>query len=155
LDLGEEINLTEELLEIIRVVGTGFAPAHEDLFLTKDKVIIARLGGGRQYIIGGIVMGILIDEKDKEVRKISAEDILKADKNNYAIPYSEITKVELKKNHGIVSFQIQTKEKKRNWYALGIHEKDGAEDKDVIKLQLFDFEKRLRPILGGKLSITY
>ena len=36
-------------------------------------------------------------KKAEEFAEISAEEILKADKNNFAIPYSEILKVEMKK----------------------------------------------------------
>ena len=146
--------MSDELLGVIRVVGTGFVPAHEELFFIPDRVIVARTGGGRSYALGLFAVGLQVDAKHKELRTLPTESVLKADKNNYAILNSEIKKIEINKKHGILSLQIETKDKKRKWYALGVIEKEEETSKEVSKGQLSDYAKILKPIFGGKLSFT-
>jgi len=59
-------------------------------------------------------------ERTEEFTSVSAEEILNADKNNYAIPYSAILKVEMKKG-GFFSppnTSIITAEKKHSFKIL-------------------------------------
>ena len=83
-------------------------------------------------------------KKAEEYRESSMEDVLKADKNNYAIPDSDITKVELKKYVRGTKLNIKTSKKygKTKWYA-------GGAWKDVGE----KYENMLRPIFGDKLSV--
>ena len=59
-------------------------------------------------------------ERTEEFTSVSAEEILNADKNNYAIPYSAILKVEMKK--GVLfsppNIPIITAEKKHSFRIL-------------------------------------
>lgn len=97
-------------------------------------------------------------KKEKEYVELPAEDILKADKNNFDIPYSEITKVELSKKLGSIRINMESAPARYikdeeiegatywgKWHARGIPEKKKAE--------IEDYEDILRPVFGDKLSV--
>jgi hypothetical protein len=149
--------LSEELLGVIKA-ERGYPKVHEDLFFTPSKVIVARIGGGLAYLLMIVAplpvladMGNRIVNKDKELRKLNIESILKADKNNYVISDADITKIELKKKMRIITLQIETQTKKIKFYPVGIPENIAG--KEVVKHGLEEYESLLRPIFGDKLSM--
>jgi len=77
------------------------------LVFTSDRLIVAKLAGFLT-LLGGALGGIgglydrMASKKPEELAGMTIEDILKTDKDNYAIPYSEIVKVEMKKG-GFIS----------------------------------------------------
>ena len=102
------------------------------------------LGGAVGGVVGAVLDARKAKKKDEEQRELSLEDILKADKNNFAIPNSDITEVELKRYVRGTKIEIETSKKygKTKWYA------DGAW-KDVGEKH----ENMLRPIFGDRLSV--
>jgi hypothetical protein len=97
--------------------------------------------------VGGVV-GVILDareaKKKEEHRELSLEDILKADKNNYAISNSDITEVELKKLWRGTHIQIKTSKKygKTKWDVEGSWKDVGEK-----------YDNMLRPIFGDRLSV--
>ncbi|NIV67258.1 hypothetical protein GWN43_00120 [Candidatus Bathyarchaeota archaeon] len=63
-----------------------------------------------------------VEERSEEAKTVSVEEILKADKENFAIPYEEIQTVEMKKGGllSATSFSFHTEEKK---YTFNLKEK--------------------------------
>jgi len=72
------------------------------LVFTSDRIIVAKLAGFLA-ILGGAIGGIgglydrVVSKKPEELAGMTLEDILKEDKDNYALPYSEMVKVEMKR----------------------------------------------------------
>ena len=141
--------MSEEVLGVIGVMRPAFARTiYETLFFTPDRVIVARTSGGLGTLFGGIGAGIEAyrgAKKAEEMRKLSLESVLTADKHNYAISNSEITKVELRKKWTGIKINIETKDKTGKWTCTGIPEKK--------KVKLEDYENILRPVFGDKLSV--
>ena len=93
--------MSEEIIGIINkcITKTG---RHVDIFLTTNRIIVAKYGN---YLASTLAFGIVgsaisnrsAKKKSEELRKLSADSILNADDKNYDIPYSEITKVKMNK----------------------------------------------------------
>jgi hypothetical protein len=79
------------------------------LVFTTTRLIVARKGmletakvgyaggGALGGLIGGAIAGREEKKKLKEFKQLSPESILKSDKKNFDVPYSEITKAEVGK----------------------------------------------------------
>lgn len=105
--------MVERILGIITPAegkGKGSAwggPKKFALVFTSDRLVIVKLAGFLA-LLGGAIGGIggiydrMVTKKPEELLGMSIEDILKDDKDNYAIPYSEIVKVVMKKG-GFIS----------------------------------------------------
>jgi hypothetical protein len=85
------------------------------------------------------------EKKSEQYRKSSLEGVTKAHKNNYAIPNSEITAVELSKYFRNTKLNIKTHRHygKTEWYL-------GEQWKEVGETN----EKMLRPIFKDKLIVS-
>jgi len=145
---------------------------HEFLLFTPERVVVARKSTGLYpYPTAGVhanVSDLLVEF----LKTMKVEDVLRSDKRNFAIPLSEIKKVELtkwviprgffemevyprgatgsdvdklEKSHGWVELSIITSEKKYQWKDLEIPEKKPTE--------FGDCQNMLRPIFGDKLSV--
>ncbi len=80
------------------------------IFFTKEKVIVAKIGGQAGQIagaaLGGVTGSLIGRSRDKGASKkkgqkfleSTPQEILAAEAFNYAIPYTGIEKVELRKN---------------------------------------------------------
>lgn len=83
------------------------------------------------------------------LKTMDVGNILRSDKHNFAIPNSEITKVELKKSYidmdTWLDFSILTSKQRYKWNALNLPQKKDAE--------LRDYEGILRPIFGDRLAV--
>ena len=92
----------EEILEVIETFG------RKALCITPNSIIIARLRGvsfvGFLIVLYGLFGRLtsifekeMTDEKKEKLGKLSPEGILTADKKNFAIPYSDVTRLEMSK----------------------------------------------------------
>lgn len=90
--------MTEEILGIIEI-------DHRLLCFTSNRIIVAKTGGGGAATGAKIAFGLigraLADRAEKKRResleKLSPESVLKSDKHNFAVPYSGIVRVEMRK----------------------------------------------------------
>ena len=144
----------KEVLGIIRGGRWTFARhmVFEDLFFTPDRVFVARVATGAPWYAPTEIdiakslynVSYKLKKSEKGYLELPLGDVLKADKNNYAISNSEIIKVELKK-FGRGSFiNITTNKKTQKWFTLGLI----PEKKDV---KLEDYENILRQAFPDKL----
>jgi len=145
--------MSEKVLGTIGVFRPAFMKQiAEILFFAPDRTIVARKGSGGIGMMFGavgaaaeaVITARKEKKKEKELREFSLEDILNADKNNYAIPNSDITEVELKKYVRGAKLNIKTSKKygKAKWYVEGAWKDVGEK-----------YENMLRPIFGDKLSV--
>jgi len=85
----------EDILEAIETTDRKM------LYITPDKIIIAKLESFTSYVVTQplpLLGYVDVYAKEKErLGKLSPEAILTADKKNFAIPYSEITRLEMSK----------------------------------------------------------
>ena len=70
---------------------------HYALLFTSDKMIAAKVGGQAKEFMLMIDPGAFA-KKAEELKDVSLESILKADKDNFEIPYSDIVNIEIKKS---------------------------------------------------------
>ena len=107
--------MVEELLGVIDHTegkGKGRTMKKWSLVFTSNRVIASKISGTLGVALSGLsgVLGEVgradinrrVRGSSEEIPGMSAEDILTADKDNFAIPYSDIVKVEAKKG-GILS----------------------------------------------------
>ena len=94
--------MAEKILGVIRLRAGVRAPTA--LFFSSNRLIVAKTVGGKWRfalasfgVWGEDAADSRAKQKAEKLRELSPESILKADKNNFAIPYSDITKVEMKK----------------------------------------------------------
>lgn len=149
----------EEILGVIKVFRPAFMrQILETVYFTQDRTVVARTGSGKGGIlfgaVGGAIEGFLQYEETKkkgeQYGKLSLEDVLKADKNNYAIPNGEISEVELKKFGRGTKLNVKTSVKhgkamygETSWYVAEGGWKEVGEK----------MENMLRPIFKDKLVV--
>lgn len=163
--------MSEKVLGILRAKRWVFSIrpyVSEFLLFTLDRLIVVRQSAKLPYYTLGAThtdaTGILAEL----LKTVKVEEILKSDKHNFAIPNSEITKIELTKSCGEadavyprgytgsnidklrwslkwINLDVITSRKKYKWNDLDIPEK-----KDV---ELEDYENMLRPVFDDKLSV--
>ncbi len=161
----------EKLLGCIRVTSHPRAriAGEKVLAFTPNRVFVVGFAGGAVFgggygedpvgvVIGAIdlLSGLYARRKSGELLKASVEEFLKADKNSFVIPNSEIREVELKKGWLTgVKLDITMNKKKYEWGRL--YEKHRwnvvgliPEKKDA---KVEDYENILRPAFGDKLSV--
>ncbi|MEM0007564.1 MAG: hypothetical protein QXR89_04775 [Candidatus Bathyarchaeia archaeon] len=139
----------EVILGVINSFRTSYLrwrTLFEDLYFTTNRVIVAKIGSG-SYLISPV--GVLVrwpKTAKQEFVGFSAEELLKANQNNFAIYYSEVRSVELKK-HGLgAKIRLITDEKKYEWYVRGIPGKKDA--------KIEDYESILKTVFPNKLSVS-
>lgn len=144
----------EEFLGVIEHTeskGKGRTMKKWALVFTSDRVIASKISGtlGLTLSALGGVLGEVgradirrrVSEVSEEAPTMSAEDILSADKDNFAIPYSDIKGVEAKKG-GLLSptsIRFTTTDKK---YQFNILEKKKFDE----------YKEMLRTVLPEKVS---
>ncbi len=91
--------------------GTWGTTSFIVLFTTNRVIIAKNLGLGAQlgYIaLGGALIATGVsDHRQNKIAALSPEIILSKDKTNYAIPYSEITQIKIKKSGTLKSGHIK------------------------------------------------
>jgi hypothetical protein len=155
-----ETAVSEKVLGILKAgkpASGGYK--YKTLFLTPDRVIVARTGKSRMVIAGTLfgAVGAGIEatvtarkakKKEKETLELPVEDILRADKNNYFLSNLEIKEIELKKGGWgrLIGLNIITSRKKHKWGVRGL-----VPEKKGVKLE--DYENMLRPIFKDRLIV--
>jgi len=139
--------VNEDILEIIWVNDLSI------LCFTSKRIIVAHFRGswgepiasgaasGGFEGFGAFVEWDRREAKKEKLHKLSPEGILKADRKNFAIPYVEITKVELFKNWLGQKLRITVGTKK--------HEFSLRKSNDYYKCMF-----ALRPLLSNKLTVS-
>ncbi|MGF3573731.1 MAG: hypothetical protein ACQXXG_09990 [Candidatus Bathyarchaeia archaeon] len=69
---------------------------HYALFFTSKRSVAAKVGGQLKDFLGPVAMEEYA-RKAEALKEVSIESILKADKDNFEIPYTDITHIEVKK----------------------------------------------------------
>ncbi len=102
------------------------------LVFTDRRLVVSKISGTLGVALsamGGVLGDVAradvrskVEERSEEAKTVSVEEILKADKENFAIPYEEIQTVEMKKGGllSATSFSFHTEEKK---YTFNLKEK--------------------------------
>lgn len=128
--------------EILVVIDTTEKKA---LYFTSNRVIVAKLAGSAlswAFGMGGAFAEQRMAAKKKEqLSKLSPESILTADKKNFAIPYTEVTQVELLKKRFGRKIRIVAGTAKHEFW-LGKPK------------ELENYVNTLRPVLEDKLVIS-
>jgi len=132
------------IISVFRLSWFGFSIILEDLCFTVDRAIVVRTG--RTFGRSGAVTVYRASKKSEELRRLSAEALLKTDVNNFEMLYSEIKKVELKKHLRGSKINVITNEKKYDWFVRGIPGEKNAE--------IEDYERILQPVFLEKLSVS-
>jgi len=147
----------------------------EVLVITSNRVFVMKAGKSHRGVAGWsytsafdvLMAGVFSLSEEYETRKklrkseklletiTDLEEFLKADKHNFAIPNSEITKVELKKGWTGVKLNITTNKKKFKWYAksLGLSSPSPSTTAPEHGVKLEDFENILQRIFPDKMSV--
>jgi hypothetical protein len=92
-------SLSEEKIEGYILAGKVFVRKrniHYILFFTSERLIAAKVGGQHEELTL-IADSCAFARKAEELKDVSIESILKADKDNFEIPYTDITDIEIKK----------------------------------------------------------
>lgn len=102
------------------------------LIFTDKRLIVSKISGTSRIVLGamgGVVGDVVrakmrskVEKKAEEAQTVSVEEILKADKENFAIPYQDIHRVEMKKG-GLLSptsFRFHTEEEE---YSFNLKER--------------------------------
>lgn len=109
----------------IRLVSWARFEIYESLYFTSDKLFVARSNS----------------LKPEKTASFSPEQVL-SDKNNFAIPYSEVERVELKKALRTIQIKVHAGEQKLQWnvkFMSGNEFLDFDDVKRVLK-QFFDWK---------------
>ena len=167
--------MSGKVLGILRAKRSVFSippTVHEFLLFTRERVVVVRQSTKLfPYPTAGTHTNVS-DMFVEFLKTMKVEDVLRSAKHNFAIPHSEITKVELtkwviprgffemevyprgatgsdvvklEKSHGWVELSIITSEKKYQWKDLEIPKKKPIEFEDC--------QNMLRPVFGDKLSV--
>jgi len=131
--------VNEEILEAIETKD------RKVLYITSNRLIIAKLGGQALSMAFG-VFGALAEsrmraKKKEQLSKLSPESVLTANKKNFAIPYTDVTKVEMSKGFLGQKITITVGAKKHKFAPSKRKEFD-------------DYVNVLQPLLGDKLTVS-
>jgi hypothetical protein len=141
-------SLSEEILgnrevAYIRSAWSGYEK--DILFFTSKRLIVAKISSSWSRYVGGAIPLLLERHQQKQKKEkageISPEEVLAMDKKNFAVPYSEIDRVMVKKPGAISAGQVKivTKEKTHQF---------------GVRKNLFeDFMGLMRSVLADKLTV--
>jgi hypothetical protein len=138
--------LSERILGVIRVFTLDFRNLIKHLYFTTDRVIVVNIA----KVDGKPSLSYLqkMEDKERELAGLSAEELLKNGQENFAIPMSEIVNVTLRKYRFLRArfITVETNYKKYRWQATGVPPE--------IKVAKFEqIEAILLPIFADKLII--
>ncbi|MCJ7570388.1 MAG: hypothetical protein MUO82_00705, partial [Candidatus Thermoplasmatota archaeon] len=114
-----------------------------------NRIIAAKTGSSQfwrtmKLIIDPYGLQHEVNKTDEELRQLSPENILKADKVNFDMPYHEINKIEIKKNfNDFIYIRIYTYKKRLIFF---IKKEEG-------KNAIIDLINLLKSVLSNKLFI--
>jgi hypothetical protein len=138
----------ESALFTIEAYKGTFNPSRHLLFFTDRRLIVASVPGGSPGTSPSLLYNVLAglaqkagNEKIKQLREKEMEELL-LDKKNYAIPYGEMTSIE------VTTYRFGPS----GW--INIKRVAGTERFNAaIKKRIDDFERLLRPVLGDQLIV--
>jgi len=137
----------ESVLFTTQASKGAISPSRHLLFFTDRRLIVAPVptGVGPSPSIVANVLSSLVqkagDKKIKELREKGIEELL-LDKDNYAIPYGEVTSVKV----------AMARLGPSGW--INIKRVASSERFSVdIKKRIDDFQRLLRPVLGDRLIV--
>jgi hypothetical protein len=139
----------EEILGTIYAGKQKFSGVDQFLLcFTPKRIIVAKAGGsglGTAVAFGGIGAAVRMraaSKRARDLKKLSVESLMKTDKANFEIPYSDITKVEMKKG-GMMTASVLRVSTLKDEYKF-----------NPVEKKLFDEQVNLvRSVLSDKLSI--
>jgi len=153
---GEPIRINEKVLGIMigeELLGKRFRPdPRRSIFFTTNRLIVAERGTLKEFasfFAGGFLgywLAIRSDKKKAEkLKQLSPEAILKADEENYELPYTTASDVEVKKYSRLMwpystEIRFKTQEKEHKFRLKSI------KFRDVVDL--------LHSVLHEKVSVT-
>jgi hypothetical protein len=132
-----------------RMVGWSQTQVFEALYFANEKMVVVRLGVGAQMGYGVInsVKAWNDARKQKDViGNYSIEELLARDKDNFAILYNHLEKIELKKFGKGALIYLRTNDKKYKWTVNGL---SGSEDINAEEISGF-----LKPLFKEKFSVS-
>ncbi len=157
--------MSEKVVGVVKVFrsATFRGMINERLYFTPARIVVARTSSDKGGYMFGVV-GAAADavrqtrEEKKKTEHYSAlplEDMIKADKHNYAIPNGQVRKIELKKQWRGASIEIETdtkviegKKTKQKW-VINQRLKDKPPRDDIP-----EYADVLRPIFGDRLTVN-
>jgi hypothetical protein len=121
------------------------------MFFTNNRLIVTKREALKEFAsffaggFAGYWLAIQSDKKKAEkIKELSPDDILKADKENYEIPYSEISKVELKKYSKLMwPFSSE----------IWIHTQQKELKFRLKAIKYEELQQLLNPVLGNKVML--
>ena len=87
---------------------------HIDMYITTNRIIIAKVGSNLGWtlafgVVGSVAANRSAEKKSSQLSQLSPESILKADKKNYDIKNNEIIEIEFKKPGALSTGKITIK----------------------------------------------
>lgn len=151
----------EEILGLIERVNPWGIHKEWNLFFTSSRVIVARVGGGLGRAIFGVIGAAVSEhraaERSEKLKGLSPEEILRAHEDNFAIPYSDIMAVKVKKPGSFKPVQFLPKLSKLEIITTLKNYKfvlfPRARDEKTAKVWWDNCLGLLRSVLGSKLTV--
>ncbi|UCF07717.1 MAG: hypothetical protein JSW28_08760 [Thermoplasmata archaeon] len=134
------------LVNVYQGLGTRFA-----LFFTSERVIVAKTGNYLNLLWGGVLGDALMNMRDADKKRGQVpEQILSANKKNYAIPYAAVLRFLVKKPTAFRTGKI-TIATPRGEYKFTIYNRGliGLHDGELKFEKLFPFLQQRMQIWGG------
>jgi hypothetical protein len=132
-----------------RTIGWSMTQVFEALYFARDKLVVVRLSTGSQMGYGVIdsmkAWKAAIQQKDV-IGTYLVQELLARDKENFAITYNHLEKIELKKNGKGALIHLKADNKKYKWTIIGL---SGSEEINHDEISRF-----LKPLLKEKFSIS-
>jgi len=150
--------MNEEVKNIlIAIMMRGWkGDIHCDLVFTTERLIVAKKGFLGQALrqIGGVVGAVITEqEKLKELKQLSPEIILKSNKENLDVTYSDITKAEIGKKWGAFRLYIHTPKETLKFKFQGIQAMEQFRTEEVKWIKLEDAESKIRSLLPDRVPL--
>lgn len=139
--------MSEQILGNVEIsyIRSAWSGYEKDILLfTSKRLIVAKISSSWSRFVGGAIPLVIEryqqKKKKEKLDEILPDDVLETDKKNFAIPYSDIERVEVKKPGTIsaATVKIITKEKTHQF---------------GVRKNLFDdFMNLMRSVLADKLT---
>jgi hypothetical protein len=121
------------VLGAVRSIGWTHTQVYEALYFTKTQLVVAR-----QETVEARIY--------RSLEAATAEELLAADKNNFAITAGEVERVELKKVLGAVQIKLVTVTKEKYVWSMRVMPHNDAYTLDDVK-------RVLMPVYEWKLEV--
>ena len=139
----------EDLLGCVTHAYQGLGTSLLTLYFTTNRVLVARVTGLGTMVAGGaLVTAAVVDQKSGQLKAMPPESILLSDSRNFAIPYSEILQMHVKRPSTFRGGKVVILTTKGE-------QKFSITNKGLLNLgeRGFDFLSRLSSLLGNRLVV--